>query len=271
METTRRRGRSPYASAPLRFVAFEVQFGFVPALATEENRAAIYQQLHERYPLADAQMAPLRLPLIAAGGPPPAPGSDLVMTNRDRTQSITIGATAFTLQATTFTDSDELLASIDEGLRALGSIDVPAVRRVGLRFVDEIRIPGIDRADRWEPYLSADILGPVRFGSTFDVQSAETQLMLRLAEDVQGVVRFGPRIGFAVDPRGRLKLSEVDPGGQFFLLDIDAAWQPPVDTLVPLVREEIASIYWRLDEPSHLLFESAITDRAREIFWREQA
>jgi uncharacterized protein (TIGR04255 family) len=270
VESARRRGRQPYPSAPLRFVAFEIRFGFVPALATQEVRAAVYDKLRERYPVADAQPA-LQLPAMAIGAALPVAGPDLVMINRERTRSITVGANAFTLQTTRFADSDELLASIDEGLRALEAIEVPAISRIGLRFIDEIRIQGVDRAEQWEPYLSADILGPIRFGARFGVQSAETQLILRLDDDVQGVVRFGPRTGFAVDPRGRLRLPDVDHEGQFFLLDIDVAWRPPAHALVPLVREEVASVYWRLDEPSHLLFESAITDRARDVFRREHA
>jgi uncharacterized protein (TIGR04255 family) len=143
------------------------------------------------------------------------------------------------------------------------------VRARGLRFIDEIRVEEVEGADQWDPYVSTDLLAPVRYAARFDVQSAETQLMLRLADDVQGVVCFGPRTGFAVDPRGRLKLTAADADGQFFLLDIDTAWHAPPDTLVPLAPAAIAAICWRLDEPSHLLFESAITDRAREIFRKE--
>jgi uncharacterized protein (TIGR04255 family) len=261
MEMTTARNRPTYAAAPLRFVAFEVQFGFAPTLGTQEGRAAVYERLRGTYPLADAQLV-FQVPPVLAGG---QPGTDLVMIDPARTRSVTIGPNAMSLQTTAFTSSDELVEAIEQALVAVEPFDIPAVRRVGLRFVDEIRISEVDRSDKWEPFIDPDLLGMVRFAGEYPVVSSETQLVLRVDEDVQAIVRYGPREGFAVDPRGRLRLPDLGQG-QFFLLDVDMAWQPPAETLVPLTASTITGTYRRLQEPSQLLFERAITDRARERF-----
>lgn len=263
--------RPPYPSAPLRFVAFEVQFGLTPTLATPDGQAALYESLRETYPISDAQvtMQVTIGPQGAVQSPPTT--AELVMINRDRTRSITIGGGALTVQSTVFSDSAEFAVAITEALRAVESAGISASRRVGLRFIDEIRVPEIERADQWDGLLSPDLIGPVHFADDVDgceVESSESRLALKIDDDVRAVMRFGPNNGSAVDARGRLRLPLVEEG-HFFLLDIDTFWVADEDDLVPFAGTHIIDTYWRLDDASHRLFEHAIEDRARDLFRKE--
>ena len=93
--------QQPYPLAPVRFVAFEVQFGLAPSLSTQDGRAAVYERLRDAYPIADAQTT-LRVEIGPQGAMPSPAGADLVMTNREHTRSVTIGANALTVQTTVF-------------------------------------------------------------------------------------------------------------------------------------------------------------------------
>jgi len=264
--------RPPYRSPPLRFVAFEVQFGHTPTLATPDGQAALYERLREAYPISDAQMTMQVTigPQGAVQSPPTT--AELVMMNRERTRSITIGGGALTVQSTVFSDSAEFVEAITEALRAVESAGISASRRVGLRFIDEIRVPGVERADQWDGFLSPHLVGPAHFADDVDdceVESGESRLALQI-DDLRAVMRFGPNKGSAVDARGRLKLPLVEEG-HFFLLDIDTFWVADEDNLVPFSGTHIIDTYWRLDEVSHRLFEHAIEDRARDLFREDKS
>jgi uncharacterized protein (TIGR04255 family) len=261
--------QKPYPSAPVRFVAFEVQFGLAPSLSTQDGRAAVYERLRDAYPIADAQTT-LRVAIGPQGAMPSPAGADLVMTNREHTRSVTIGANALTVQTTVFSSSEDLVAAIAEALRAVEPAGITTTRRIGLRFVNEIRAPGVERADQWTPLINDDLLGPARYAGDYIVDGSETTLGLQIEDEIRAVVRFGPNTGFAVDPNGRLRLPSSEQG-HFFLLDIDIFWQPTDDAFLSFAAENIIDTYRRLDEPSHRLFERAITDRARDLFQTEHS
>ncbi len=261
--------RQLYLAAPLRFVAFEVQFGFVPTLATEQGRADVYQHLRETYPIADAQVSMGIEFVVGPGGvaqQPPQQTPELVLIDRDRTRSVTVGATALSLQSVVFSGADDLEQAVAAALRAVVDSGISTVRRVGLRFVDEIRAPAITSATDWLPYLSDDLVSPLKFAGDYAVEHSQGILGLRVDDQIQVLLRYGPGTGFAVDPNGRLRLPPPEQP-QFFLLDIDTFWiEPAGDALWPFDVDDVLALYRRLDEPAHVLFERAITDRARELF-----
>lgn len=258
-----------YPAAPLRLVAFEVQYGFAPTLATEQGRAEVYRRLQDAYPIADVQMT-LGFELVVgpAGGaaqPQPPQAAELVLVDRQRTRSVTVGATALSVQSVVYEGADELERAIAAALEAVADAGISTTRRIGLRFVDEIRAAGVERAADWMQYVSDDLVSPLRFAGEYAVEQAQGALGLRVADDVHVLVRFGPGTGFAVNPEGRLRLPPPKHA-HFFLLDIDTFWVDPADELRPFDVDEVLALYRRLDDPAHALFERAITDRARDLF-----
>jgi len=261
--------RQVYSAAPLRFVAFEVQFGFAPTLATEQGRADVYERLRGTYPVADAQMT-MGFELVVGPGvgvaqQPPQQTPELVLTDRERTRSVTVGATALTLQSVVYSDAQEFEEAVAAAVRAVSEAGVSTIRRVGLRFIDEIRAEGIERATDWLPYLSEELVSPLRFARDYAVERSQGVLGLGVGDDLHVLMRFGPGTGFAVDPNGRLRLAPPETP-EFFLLDIDTFWADASNTQRPFDVNDVLGLYRQLDEPAHVLFERAITDRARELF-----
>ena len=261
--------RQLYPAAPLRLVAFEVQYGFAPTLATEQGRADVYRRLQDRYPVADAQMTVgfefVVGPAGSAAQPQPPQAAELVLVDRERTRSVTVGASALSVQSVIYEGAEEFERAITMALQAVADAGISTVRRVGLRFVDEIRAAGIERATDWLQYVSDDLVSPLRFAVEYTVEQAQGVLALRATDDIHVLMRFGPGTGYAVNPEGRLRLPPPEHP-QFFLLDIDTFWADPSDEMRPFDVDGVLALYRQLDDPAHLLFERAITDRARDLF-----
>lgn len=261
--------RQIYSAAPLRLVAFEVQYGFAPTLATEQGRADVYRRLQDHYPIADAQVRVgfefVVGPAGSAAQPQPPQAAELVLVDRERTRSVTVGATALSVQSVIYEGAEAFERAITMALEAVADAGISTAQRVGLRFVDEIRAAGIERASDWLQYVSADLVSPLRFAGEYSVEQAQGVLALRASNDIHVVMRFGPGTGYAVNPDGRLRLPPpAHP--HFFLLDIDTFWADPADGMHAFDVDAVLALYRQLDDPAHVLFERAITDRARDLF-----
>ena len=254
--------REIYPSAPLRFVAFELQFDLVPALGTADGQATVYDRLRASFPIAEnAQSVEVTVSPVGSSA---AQTPELRMLNMERTRSVTVSATSITVQTSAFHDSDEFAASVIQALQALESSRVATRKRVGLRYVDEVRVPGVTKPDEWGPYIDERLLGGVNFGAEqYEIEVAKGLLGVTVTPDRHVILRYGPSDGFAVDPNGPLRLPPT-PQGQFFLLDLDSFWLPADGTPLRFDPEEVLKTFTLLDDPSHELFEAAITEQLRD-------
>ncbi|HKG37549.1 MAG TPA: TIGR04255 family protein [Conexibacter sp.] len=257
-----------YPSAPLRFVTFEVQHSRVPGFATEEGHAAIFERLRDHFPVADTQQR-VQVAVTPDGLASPASSTtELVMVNRDRTRSVTASPTAFGVQSSTFTDWPELRSVIEIAIRAIGESGITAVRRVGLRYIDEIRIEGVSGPDQWHQYIQDFLLAPQALAEGHRVEAQDGILGVRIDEDVLATIRFGAHSGYAVDPNGRLRLPPIEDPGPYFLLDLDCSWQEDNGEMRAFDPDDLLNLSDALNAPAHYLFEKAITEDAREAFRR---
>ena len=76
------------------------------------------------------------------------------------------------------------------------------------------------------------------------------------------MLRYGPRTGYAVEPRGQLRRATT-PTGAFFLLDFDSFWETP-DAAPEFETEELLAKCDDLHAPVRKLFEGLITPRLRK-------
>jgi uncharacterized protein (TIGR04255 family) len=256
-----------YPAAPLRFVAFEVQHSRVPALATEEGHAEVFARLRDHFPVADAQQK-LQVSLTPDGMASQSTTTELVMVDRERTRAVTVGPTAFGVQTSAFSDWGDLRQMIELAVHAVGESGITTVRRVGLRYVDEIRVEGATTPQEWHPYIQGFLLAPQELGAGHAVEALDGILGIRISDDVLATIRFGTHNGYSVDPNGRLRLPPIEGPEHFFLLDLDCSWQESNGELRPFDADDVLALSDQLNEPAHALFERAITDKAREVFRR---
>jgi uncharacterized protein (TIGR04255 family) len=261
--------REVYPSAPLRFVALEVQFSYAPPLGTEQGRAEVYNHLAERFPVAEPETT-VAVTVVPGGTGAPETTLALRMVDAGRTRSVTVGPSSLTVQTSAFVDADDFLTSVREGLEAVAFARPGPMRRIGLRYIDEIRVPGVARARDWDGWVDSRLLGATLFAGDHQVDTADGVLIMTLAAEHYLAIRFGPRVGFAVDPNGALRLPDAERG-PFFLLDFDSFWMPDAGRHVSFDVETALATARALDDPAHRFFESAITDRLRDEVLRRAA
>jgi uncharacterized protein (TIGR04255 family) len=181
---------------------------------------------------------------------------------------------------------DLLVWALDARL-SVGPLD--GLERVGLRYIDEIRVPDsngaatragdtaeADTGPAWEQWIAVSLLGPAPLGADMGLRAVQWQGLTVFGPAESGlaagpaatsgggvgtqggtdslVLRYGPAEGYALDPGGDLKRA-VPPPGPFFLLDVDSFWTSGSE--VPSMdRDELVRIASRLHAPVRTLFEA---------------
>lgn len=270
-----------YPSPTAQFVVFDVRYPTALFLERQEGQEAIYERLSDGFPLLQT-VNTLQFPLMApgaAGAPLSMPGipsatPSIKMLNRDRTRSATLGSTALQVEISAYQGFEDFAASIRQVLQAVAEVGtVQGIEHLSLRYIDEIRVPGLERTSEWGPYLDDRLLGPTLFPE-FRVTTASVTaeydlgggfvLELRAA----AMPKDAPP---AVNPGGPLRL-RTSGLGPYFLLDMTGAWKPPDAELPRFVVDDVLAQCDRLHDPLHDMFEAAITDRLRdEVLRREEA
>lgn len=185
---------------------------------------------------------------------------------RDQTTSATFGPEAVVVETTKHRNLEHLLALVDLAIRGRQKVaPVQGLMRIGLRYVNEIRVPDLtDGALGWRDWVDTSLLGPISLAIDQGLVPEQWQgvAMFDRGEGKKLIVRYGPREGYAFQPSGPLR-RPTPPPSAFFLLDIDSFWTP--DGEVPrFTSQTILRICTDLHEPVHSLFEKLITERLKE-------
>jgi uncharacterized protein (TIGR04255 family) len=255
-------GREVYPSAPVVLVALEVRHPMVePMGAAAIARAK--KILGGATPLQEAQT--IAGFAITPAGPAAQPTETAQrFSSRNRSTAVTFRSSAVVVETTHYGQYEDLREVIELALRARDAAGpVDGVLRVGLRYIDEIRVPGDTDLLGWGEWVHPSLLGPAPLAAAHGLSAAQWQglAVFNGASDAQLVLRYGPGEGYAVDPSGQLRRPAPAPGA-FFLMDIDNYWEPDA---VP--DFDVAALLQRCDDlhkPVRALFESLITEKLRE-------
>jgi uncharacterized protein (TIGR04255 family) len=259
--------REIYPNAPLVLVALEVRHPTADLL-THAQRLEIKRRLAAHVPIMRTGQL-TQVTAVQTAGAPTAPPEVRIEEfpryfSRDNTMAVSVRAEALVIETTRYLQWEQLRALAVEVLEArqdIGGVD--GVERVGLRYINEIRVPG-EAVHDWAPWVDPTLLGPASVGEQLGLTAAHWQGVTAFTPGRERtvVLRHGPRDGFAVDPGGDLKRATPTPG-PFFLLDIDSFWTPgegipefDIETLLTTCNE--------LHTPVRGLFECLITDRLRK-------
>lgn len=194
-------------------------------------------------------------------------------TTRDRSTVVDVTSRSLTVETTAYDRYEALRHIVEIALEALAAADGPdGLERVGLRYIDEVRVPDSGEGEvDWMPWIHEDLLrvpGPTPALAGFDVSTWEGVVQLDHGAD-RVVFRYGPRHGQAVDPQGPTRRSPQPAAGPFFLLDLDSFHLPGPE--VPEFRTgEVLELCDRLHVPVRGIFEASITDRLRDEVLRKE-
>jgi uncharacterized protein (TIGR04255 family) len=256
--------REVYPNAPLRFVAFEVRFPASPALATQELRRQLFEALRGTFPISQSAPGPVEVQILPGAQPLVQPGGDqLQMIDRTRRRAVTVGTRALLVQTTDYTRYEVFAEWVQLAVHALEATgEAAAMERIGLRYTDEVRIPGVARPSDWRPYVAPTMLGPIDLLGDADANITQALVEFTPRERQRLVMRYGATHGWMVAPDGVLR-SKSTESGPYFLIDLDSFWTPPEDELPEFVGHEVMQICDELHSPVRVAFEAAITDKLR--------
>lgn len=256
-----------YPNDPLRWVAADVRFPPVDEL-TAEVPSAIRAHFKDRFPVSEP-MAQLALSLGVPGSPGTAPQQVTLhrMLQRDRLMAITLGREGLTLESTDYPGWTDFSRVLSELVDQLASASCPdGVLRIGLRYVDEIRLPTAPATTReWLKWIDPSLMGPLNLGSE-EPSTANIALQFGEPPGYVTVFRAGPvPRGRSVNQDGPLRQPFPFPDGPYFLLDTDASWADPDRQVPAFTTDLIGSIFEDLHGRAHELFEASVTDELRKV------
>ncbi|MGH3113283.1 MAG: TIGR04255 family protein, partial [Gaiellaceae bacterium] len=245
------------------FVAFEVRIPTTPDLAGSEGPLPAFERLRDILPIIGPPQ--IMIDVKVEGGAPPAimPGP-LRILDRRRVLSALIGPNAIIIENSDYERYEAFIEVVERTLRAVTeTASIAGMERVGLRYIDEIRVPGLTRAREWHGYISPALLGPLELDEEFEAVGLSGMTEYRLSDEHAANVRFGARVGRVVEPSGPLRVTPVEDG-PFFLVDIDSFWTAPEAETPEFSPEAVLETCAQLRRPIRALFEAAITDKLRD-------
>lgn len=255
--------REIYPNAPVVLVAVQARHPDAPPL-TDGEQSELKRLVASRFPLPQ----PVQSQTITAnlGAAPTITNQALPrFAARDQTTAVTFGPQAVTVETTSHKTFEELSKLVELAIDARQQVaEVPGLLRLGLRYVDEIRVPDlVEGVKGWREWVNPSLLALSRAGDDLGLETRgwEGATVFDRGEGRQVIVRYGPREGFAVAPGGPLQRSTPAPG-PFFLLDIDSFWVPTKEVpefTAAAVTERCADLH----DPVSSLFEHLITDRLK--------
>jgi uncharacterized protein (TIGR04255 family) len=244
----------------LKLVTFELRFDPIelPAAATE----CFVEALRAQFPIAGP---PPHQQLVIGPAGASASSAGARVFDTERRHAVALGPQAMSFETSAYRRFEEFRDSIGAVFDVVDGLGLALVpRRVGLRYIDEIdeeQLPERGARDRYiDPALSSPL-------AHFDPPPLEHQsaALFEVGESHRVVLRYGLMRQPAVDPTGPLVI-EAPPGGRYYLIDIDSAWEGQVESapLTPWVGEKLGQLH----APVRRLFESTITDELREVLRR---
>ncbi len=267
-----------YPNAPLALVAVEVRF---PNSADTRPLAMNLQRsfrdlLGEGWVIESQKVQQVTLAVNTAGAVPQAMPMLTIprFTVRDRTLAVAITEESMTIEATRYRHYPEFREIVARAVAAAAEVLLPdGIARVGMRYIDEVRVPDLANEDpsAWQDWIDASLLAPqldAMSDAGFVSTGWEGAAQYRTGPDQRLVLRYGPRTGYVVNPVGPLKRSTPPGPGPLFALDFDCFWEPPdIPEFHPVVIMDTCD---QLRRPIRALFDMLVTDKLLAEFTKER-
>lgn len=262
--------REVYPNAPLVSASFELRHPQSEALDGRQ-RALFKDLLGDSLPVMRSQQAVTQTIEIGPAGTVPQVQVEEFPKYYDRKTTIA----ASLLRSSTVIETtqypgweafSEVLLKVCEARNEVSPVD--GVERIGLRYIDEIRIPGVQDPE-WSEYLVPSLLGPrIEKGPDLSLGQWQGVAVYGPTNGRSMVMRHATGEGFAVDPNGDLRRKSPVYPGKFFLLDLDSFWRPESEVPVfsmSVIRETTEALH----APVREMFEECITERLRDEVFRK--
>ena len=267
----------PFRNPPLALTVLEIRYPELAGGFEEEMLHIVRHAVRDRLPLLEPQIEEHFEMALGASKPISVQRrTHLRLSSRDRTTALVLKQDALVVETTAYAGwSQSFRPLVEKAIRALKDANPPdGVRRIGLRYIDEIRVPRVgSESSDWKGYINDHLLAaanPAIIPSGMQAQQWQGIVQYRTSPSSALTVRYGPQHGHAVDPEGPTRRRNPPPSGHFFLLDSDSYWSDEEE--VPEYDPEwIMEQCDQLHAPASEFFAMAVTDRLRdEVFNAEK-
>jgi len=261
--------REIYPSAPIVLMAIEVRHPLCEPLDRKQV-TEVSAQIKDFLPLP-SEMSGISFTEQTGPdsllSPQPAITSFPRWMSRDKRTALSVRPDSLVIETTDYGSYDRMRELLEVVLQIRLSVAVPVgVERIGLRYIDEIRVPAKNGASApdWDQWVDASLLGPAHIGAEQGLAPVVNEgiFVFSGGRDHALVLRYGAQNNYAVQSTPDLR-RPLPPPGPLFKLDIDSFWQAADE-----VPEFDAGFILRqadaLHGPVRGVFESVITDRLRE-------
>lgn len=267
--------RELFRESPLALVAVEIRFTDSARIRRQETIDTISTALEDWLPFAHSiheigfQVLPGSTPAASPVATAMPATTALVLTNTTSSESLTLAASSMVYESTDYTEFSVLLAAVERATAALIAAGVrPALKRIGLRYIDEVRVPDlIVDIRQWSEWIDHRLIDHLDIGPAH-----------HLAQVTQGVTTYnldgGRRLNFrfaalnqgpVVAPKILHRRIPVE-SGPFFVLDFDGYQEFSDAIAVPLDPAVISTSLSAVHAPAGEAFQNSITDKSRALF-----
>lgn len=261
-------GRERFPNAPLEFVAAEIKFPFAPRLSHDSTLDDIVDVLRKDFPVPQKEQVPAGIEFTLLGGNAVPKHMEahkiLRCMNRTKNRSVVITPSSLLLETTLYETYDEFRASLAAVVGALGDLDmIVGVERLGLRYIDELRVPGHDGSvEAWRPWVAPALLASLEVVAGYEAETAEGVVRVRTGAHSQVLVRYATLIGTGV-VNDTLKKRRPVTEGPFFVIDIDSSWTGE-NEINEFSMEWTMSTFDKLHEPTGVIFLRSVSESYKD-------
>ncbi len=263
----------PFRNPPLVLTVLEIRYPEIAGGLTDAAVSAMKEAVRESLPVMAPQVEhQFGMPIDAAMPPQVEQRSSPRFCARDQATALVVRRDALVLETTVYGGWVEHFRPLaKQAIEALERICAPdGLLRIGLRYIDEIRVPGTGGGpDGWDGYINPRLLAAAAADLRPDGMNPTTwQGLIQYQTNASYAlnVRYGPQDGYAVDPQGPTRRKSVAPAGPYFLLDSDAFWSGD-DEIPEFAAAGILERCDRVHQAASDFFKIAVTDKLRtEVF-----
>lgn len=260
-----------YPNAPLQLVAFELRFPLTLKVIADETVSHFQEALSKDVPILEKVME--GGVAVSANGQQLLPAQQLYkLFSKDRRSAVTLQQSAVVVESSHYQRYAVFRGLVERVLGALAeAVNIPGIARVGLRYINEIRVPAeiLGPAD-WGAYIARDLLQPLSLAPDLPATEMMTRLSFSRGSGKSLAMIYGalPQ-GEIVGSSGPMAVREKDVSTPVFILDLDSAFTPP-EGLDDFAPEHVIDICDDLRGPARDLFEASITDELRNEVLRKE-
>lgn len=260
--------REVYPNAPIAIVTAEIQFGYEPLLNDQRALDRFAMLVRDALPLLQQRG------IGAAGDDSGRTTTQLRATSQDRQTTATLSSQALEIAMSgyAYTHYEESFGPAvervcDAFVEAVGRTQVT---RIGLRYIDEFRVPEPpEDAAGWSHWVADELVAGAGMLPGGSAEQLRSIAQLRGRDGSRIVFQWGTvHAGTVVSPDLPFRVER--PPSDIFVLDVDAAWEADGEYRM-FETKSVAETLSGLHVPCGEIFANAQKPAVKELFRKESA